>query len=199
MKKSSPESPTTARELDFDDDVQDTGIAGTSTSTGPASTPSAEMAKPGSGEDVAPPKPPRPVDPRQQAEATLKEAFPSIDASVVKAVLAASGGRVEPAFNALLGMTPSPQAESIRSDSMNKACPIPVHKKKPCHPPSHQGLPVLPRPHKEQRQPRRTSSRRMNNMHVSWLNTTAEPACAEVREGDPEEIPLCQEHGNKPG
>ena len=33
----------------------------------------------------------------------MKEAFPSIDAAVVKAVLRASGGKVEPAFNALLG------------------------------------------------------------------------------------------------
>ena len=56
------------------------------------------------GEDVAPPKPPRPLSPRQQAENTLKEAFPTIDAAVVKAVLTASGGKVEPAFNALLGM-----------------------------------------------------------------------------------------------
>ena len=44
-----------------------------------------------------------PLDPRAQAEATLREAFPAIDAAVVKAVLMASGGQVEPAFNALLG------------------------------------------------------------------------------------------------
>lgn len=43
------------------------------------------------------------MSPRQQAEVTLIEAFPSIDAKVVKAVLTASGGQVEPAFNALLG------------------------------------------------------------------------------------------------
>ena len=46
----------------------------------------------------------RPVKPQQDAEATLKEAFPNIDVAVVKAVLTASGGKVEPAFNALLGM-----------------------------------------------------------------------------------------------
>lgn len=56
-----------------------------------------------SGEDIPPPKPPRPLSSNQQAENTLKEAFPSIDAAVVKAVLRASGGSVEPAFNALLG------------------------------------------------------------------------------------------------
>lgn len=51
----------------------------------------------------APPKPPRPLSPQQQAENTLKEAFPTIDASVVKAVLVASGWDVERAFHALLG------------------------------------------------------------------------------------------------
>lgn len=40
---------------------------------------------------------------RQRAEETLKEAFPTIDASVVKAVLVASGWNVERAFHALLG------------------------------------------------------------------------------------------------
>lgn len=69
------------------------------------------MPQPGSGEDVAPPKPPRPLAPEQQAENTLKEAFPSIDAAVIKAVLRASGGRVEPAFNALLGMSDPDAAE----------------------------------------------------------------------------------------
>ncbi|KAL8927751.1 MAG: hypothetical protein Q9208_002166 [Pyrenodesmia sp. 3 TL-2023] len=64
-----------------------------------------QLSSPGFGEDVAPPKPPRPSNPLQQAENTLKEAFPSIDPSVVKAVLRASGGNVEPAFNALLEMS----------------------------------------------------------------------------------------------
>ena len=76
-----------------DDDVQESGVL------------SNEGAPPkhATVEDEAPPKPPRPLSPQQQAENTLKEAFPSIDAAVVKAVLMASGGRVEPAFNALLG------------------------------------------------------------------------------------------------
>lgn len=52
---------------------------------------------------MPPPKPPRPSTSGQQAENTLKEAFPSIDAAVIRAVLRASGGVVEPAFNALLG------------------------------------------------------------------------------------------------
>lgn len=49
--------------------------------------------------------------PEQQAENTLKEAFPGIEPSVVKAVLRASGGRLEPAFNALLGMSDPDAAE----------------------------------------------------------------------------------------
>ncbi|KAL2076124.1 hypothetical protein VTL71DRAFT_1067 [Oculimacula yallundae] len=91
------ESPTTARPLEMDDDdVQESGNLG---NDAPAVSRQATV------EDEAPPKPPRPLSPQQQAENTLKEAFPSIDAAVVKAVLMASGGRVEPAFNALLGMS----------------------------------------------------------------------------------------------
>lgn len=48
------------------------------------------------------------MSPREQAEQTLREAFPTIEASVVRAVLVASGGQVEPAFNALLGTILSP-------------------------------------------------------------------------------------------
>lgn len=84
-----------------DDDVQEPGATGTDAAAVKS------VPKPATVEDEAPPKPPRPLSPQQQAENTLKEAFPSIDAAVVKAVLIASGGRVEPAFNALLGMRPA--------------------------------------------------------------------------------------------
>lgn len=77
-----------------DDDVQEPGVLGNDTPLNP---------KAATVEDEAPPKPPRPLSPQQQSEQTLREAFPSIDAAIVKAVLTASGGRVEPAFNALLG------------------------------------------------------------------------------------------------
>jgi len=40
---------------------------------------------------------------QQKNEHILKEAFPGIEPGVIKAVLTASGGRIEPAFNALLG------------------------------------------------------------------------------------------------
>ncbi|KAK9365471.1 hypothetical protein V1509DRAFT_378197 [Lipomyces kononenkoae] len=52
-----------------------------------------------------PSRPPRPLSPMSQAHKTLKEAFPDIDESIVKAVLIASGGQVHPAFNALLSMS----------------------------------------------------------------------------------------------
>ncbi|ESZ91679.1 hypothetical protein SBOR_7936 [Sclerotinia borealis F-4128] len=116
-RSSPPESPTTVAPFDMDDDdVQD----GTTGGDVPASNKTAD--------ELPPQKPPRPMSPQQQAENTLKEAFPSIDAAVVKAVLIASGGRVEPAFNALLGMSdpdaaievpppqpPRPQAQPVGS------------------------------------------------------------------------------------
>lgn len=106
------ESPTTVRPLDMDDDdVQETGALSGDT---PAL---ALIPKRDAVEEVAPAKPPRPLTAQQQAENTLKEAFPSIDAAVVKAVLTASGGRVEPAFNALLGMVLSISSSIIADNS----------------------------------------------------------------------------------
>ncbi|KAJ5086338.1 hypothetical protein NUU61_007645 [Penicillium alfredii] len=97
------ESPTTARPLDFDDEPQDSGTA--SASPAAAQPPSTE---------AAPPKPPRPLGPREQSELTLKEVFPTVDSSVVKAVLVASNWNVERAFNALLGMTdPTAQEDMV--------------------------------------------------------------------------------------
>jgi CUE domain len=91
--------------LNFDSDQEAT--------TGTPTTAKSEKAPhPPPKDEVPPAKPPRPVSAREQAENTLKEAFPTIEVSVVKAVLAASGGQVEPAFNALLGMTdPDAQQE----------------------------------------------------------------------------------------
>jgi hypothetical protein len=85
--------------MDFEDELQET--APTSSNPPQANTTAAPAPAPAS--DEAPAKPPRPLSQQQQAENTLKEAFPTIDATVVKAVLMASGGQVEPAFNALLG------------------------------------------------------------------------------------------------
>lgn len=46
---------------------------------------------------------PRTPNPYQRIIDDLKEAFPNIDAPVIKAVVVASDGNVERAFNALLG------------------------------------------------------------------------------------------------
>lgn len=107
------ESATTREEMDFDDTEheQETGrvsplgheTANKPTAKSPSPKPRVSFQE--HSEEIPPQKPPRPLSPRVQAENTLIEAFPSIDAKVVKAVLAASGGKVEPAFNALLGMT----------------------------------------------------------------------------------------------
>jgi len=96
------ESPRTAKELDFDDEVHDNLPVPERQAT-PKGTKRVSFQD--DDAPTPPPKPPRPMSPQAQAEATLVEAFPSIDAKVVKAVLVASGGKVEPAFNALLSMS----------------------------------------------------------------------------------------------
>ena len=100
-----PESPTTERELDFHDDNDATTSSTHENITSPPHT--SKSPKPGvrfneDATDIPPQKPPRPVDPNVQAQNTLIEAFPDVDSNVIKAVLVASGGKVEPAFNALL-------------------------------------------------------------------------------------------------
>lgn len=105
------ESATTREEINFEDNEQETGTISPegheSPTKVPAKTPSPRprVSFQDHTEEIPPAKPPRPVSPLAQAEHTLIEAFPSIDSKVVKAVLMASGGKVEPAFNALLGMS----------------------------------------------------------------------------------------------
>lgn len=86
---------------------------GTSAPTNPSTAASQE---------VPPPKPPRPVTEQQKNEAILKEAFPSIDAAVIKAVLIASRGQVDPAFNALLGMS---DPDALQHDAEEQPPPQP--------------------------------------------------------------------------
>ncbi|KAI5206550.1 hypothetical protein E4T38_03750 [Aureobasidium subglaciale] len=94
--KAGAESPTTARELDFDDD-HDHDESRAMKSPTPKQVSFVEVE-----DEDAPSKPTRPLSPQSQNEKTLKEAFPTIDPKVIKAVLIASNGNVEPAFNALL-------------------------------------------------------------------------------------------------
>lgn len=83
------------------DESAGTAAQGTTTPTKTTST--ATPASDTADTDVLPVKPPRPVSEAQQNETILKEAFPTVEQSVIKAVLRASGGKVEPAFHALLG------------------------------------------------------------------------------------------------
>jgi hypothetical protein len=101
---SGAESPRTARDPDFDDDEheQQHNLPVPERQPTPKGGPKRVSFQEDEG-PAPPPKPPRPMSPRAKAEATLIEAFPSIDAKVIKAVLIASNGKVEPAFNALLG------------------------------------------------------------------------------------------------
>ncbi|UKZ81960.1 hypothetical protein TrVFT333_009739 [Trichoderma virens FT-333] len=107
---SGAESPTTAQPLDMSDDDQETGIIGDgNVSPMLGSRQSSEGPTP-------PPKPPRPMTEAQKNQIILKEAFPTVDDNVIKAVLSASGGRVEPAFNALLEMTDPDAAKNEPQD-----------------------------------------------------------------------------------
>jgi hypothetical protein len=110
---SGAESPRTRAEPDFDDDPPDTPHL-----VVPERQPTPQKKRVSFQDDhleapapAPPPKPPRPLSPNAQAEITLIEAFPAIDTKVVKAVLVASGGKVEPAFNALL-------SEALKNDSI---------------------------------------------------------------------------------
>lgn len=114
-KRPRPESITTKHDIDFaSDDEAPTPAAAAPSTTSPQPK-KVSFQEPANNEDeTPPPKPPRPMSPMAQAEATLIEAFPDTDPKVVKAVLVASHGKVEPAFNALLSMSdPNFQAEEI--------------------------------------------------------------------------------------
>ncbi|KKA26093.1 hypothetical protein TD95_003540 [Thielaviopsis punctulata] len=148
VKSPVPESPTTVRPLEMDDDDLQDGVGedlksptitatATATTTATAapsaqkptslpsplpsspvpsgapasvssvSSPSPSITGPSTtAADQAPPsKPPRPMSEAQKNELLLREAFPTVDLPVIKAVLTASGGNVDRAFHALLQMT----------------------------------------------------------------------------------------------
>lgn len=72
----------------------------------PASSVSAAAEKAATEEvpidEDAPPPPPRPISPITRITKDLKDAFPNIEDKLITAVLIASQGQVDPAFNALL-------------------------------------------------------------------------------------------------
>lgn len=120
---SGAESPTTARPLEMDDDdVQDTGIIGGDDSTNKNTTATAPAASAAAADEPAPAKPPRPLTEAQKNEAILKEAFPTVDAGIIKAVLSASAGRIDPAFNALLEMT---DPDAVKNEPAREEAPPP--------------------------------------------------------------------------
>lgn len=96
-----------------DDDVQESGVLNTEDGTvKPNATAPPPANAPAAGSvEAAPAKPPRPQTEEQKNMATLKEAFPSVDDAVIRAVLRASSGRIDSAFNALLEMTDPEAAE----------------------------------------------------------------------------------------
>lgn len=92
-----------------------------------------------------PPKPHRPLSPFSQAHLTLSEAFPTIEPKVVLAILIASSGLVDPAFNGLLSLSdPDYKLDERMIDQqqrevvamLTKRAPLPYGK-----PPTHQGAP----------------------------------------------------------
>ncbi|KAI0484432.1 hypothetical protein GGR56DRAFT_613793 [Xylariaceae sp. FL0804] len=117
-----PESPTTVHPFEMDDDdVPETGVLNED-GTRAASTTAAAPATAARVEETAPAKPPRPVTEQQKNEMILKEAFPSIEVTVIRAVLAASGGQIDPAFNALLGMS---DPDAAKNEPVREAAPPP--------------------------------------------------------------------------
>jgi hypothetical protein len=116
-KQARAESPTTARELDFDDDNETPAV----TENKPSPPPPSKSPKPGvrfseSATEIPPPKPPRPVNRMEQDAKALADMFPDTDAKVIKAVLVASGGDVERAMNALLSMETPVRCMQQRTD-----------------------------------------------------------------------------------
>lgn len=79
-----------------------------------------------SKEEDAPPPPPRPVSPVTQITKDLKDAFPNIEDKYITAVLVASEGKLDPAFNALL---------YISDPSFKPEIPVPTTSSAPPPPP----------------------------------------------------------------
>lgn len=106
------ESPTTVKPFDIDDDEVPESAVGAIEAPDLSRTVKLDNDAPNQSQS----REPQPVTPNLNAEETLKEAFPSIDLAVVKAVLRASGGHIEPAFNALLGMSDPEAAQELSNN-----------------------------------------------------------------------------------
>ena len=82
-------------------------------------------------DEAAPPQPPRPIDPITRITTELKDAFPGIDEKYITAVLIASQGEVDPAFNALLYISDPSFKPEIPEPSLSapKGPPSPISRK----------------------------------------------------------------------
>lgn len=75
-------------------------------------------------EAPAPPKPARPLSPFAEKQLILTEAFPSIEVNVVRAILIAAQGQLDPAFNALLSLTdPAYEVDESQFETVSQPPP----------------------------------------------------------------------------
>ncbi|KAF3924296.1 hypothetical protein ABW21_db0206864 [Orbilia brochopaga] len=118
--------------------IKSTDVPTATAPSNPAQTATAPPAPTVEDEEAPPPKPPRPVTQFEQNVATLAEAFPDIELAVVKAVLTASRGQVEDAFNALLSMS-DPSAAAELEEAPPPQPPRPRHQQQQQQPRSFQG------------------------------------------------------------
>ncbi|KAG7664032.1 CUE5 [[Candida] subhashii] len=120
--------PEISKENEGVDDTEEVALNDDKEETSKQPSPSAkaEEAKQEATEEEegeAPPQPPRPVDPIQQITQDLQDAFPNIEEKIITAVLIASQGNPDPAFNALLYISdpsfkpeiPAPQISTGKS------------------------------------------------------------------------------------
>lgn len=126
-------------------------------------------------DDSPPPKPPRPMTEQQKNEAILKEAFPGIEPSVIKAVLIASGGRIDPAFNALLAMS---DPDAVQPDAEDDQPP--------------------PQPPRPQQQQSAQSQLEADEAYARRLAEHYETAAYEARTANTRELPSSRA-GGRPG
>lgn len=125
---SPPESPTTARPFELDDDDapepaptgEESRPAAAAAATTPMTTTTTTTTT-SAGETSPPAPPPRPLTEQQKNELILKEAFPTVEPGIIKAVLSASRGQIEPAFNALLGECSAVQCNVPMTHNQAKA------------------------------------------------------------------------------
>lgn len=100
-----PKTTDTSEVSDANDSKTDTEKPASSPSSNPKESnvaPEKAATEEVALDEDAPPPPPRPVSPISRITQDLKDAFPNVEDKLITAVLIASQGQVDPAFNALL-------------------------------------------------------------------------------------------------